>query len=108
MSNKPKIAVIIGSIRPNRKGGDVGKWVAEHQFFDDAFVARNEFFQQFMLPNGLRRIIGTRAAPVDDDVRERLRALVSAQAALPMPRHIGRGIGLPAVSGSQRRLQTPL
>ncbi len=25
--NKPKIAVIIGSIRPNRKGGDVGKWV---------------------------------------------------------------------------------
>lgn len=48
------------------------------------------------------------AAPFDDDVRERLRALVSAQASLPMPRHIGRVIGLPAVSGSQRRLQTPL
>jgi len=52
----------------------VGKWVAEHQFFDDAFVARNEFFQQFMLPNGLRRIIGTRA--FDDGRHE---ALISFQ-----------------------------
>jgi len=27
--NKPKIAVIIGSVRPTRKGGDVGQWVLD-------------------------------------------------------------------------------
>ena len=40
------------------------------------------------------------AAPFDEDVLERVRALASAQALLPMPRHIGRVIGLPATSGS--------
>ncbi|WP_460528959.1 helix-turn-helix transcriptional regulator [Chitinimonas naiadis] len=52
----------------------VGKWVAEHQYFDDGFVSRNDFFQKFMLPNGLRRIIGTRA--FDDGRHE---ALISFQ-----------------------------
>ncbi|MEH6458362.1 helix-turn-helix transcriptional regulator [Chitinimonas sp. JJ19] len=52
----------------------VGEWVAEHQHFDDAFVAKNEFFQRYMLPNGLRRLIGTRA--FDDG---RIEALIGFQ-----------------------------
>ncbi|QDQ28632.1 hypothetical protein FNU76_21005 [Chitinimonas arctica] len=39
----------------------VGEWICEHQHFDDRFVAQNEFFQHYMLPNGLRRVIGARA-----------------------------------------------
>lgn len=44
--------------------------------------------------------LGPHAAPFDDDVLERVSARVSAQASLPMPRHIGRVIGLPVKSGS--------
>lgn len=44
--------------------------------------------------------LGPRAAPFDEDVLERVRALASAQASLPVPRHIGRVIGLPAGSGA--------
>lgn len=41
--------------------------------------------------------LGPRAAPFDEDVLERVGALTSAQASLPVPRHIGRVIGLPPV-----------
>lgn len=44
----------------------VGVWVAEHQYFDDSYVARSEFFQRYMLPNGMRHLIGAR---VFDDGR---------------------------------------
>lgn len=44
--------------------------------------------------------LGPRAAPFDEDVLERVRALASAQAALPVSPYIGRVIGLPARSGT--------
>jgi NAD(P)H-dependent FMN reductase len=50
MSNKPKIAVIIGSIRPNRKGGDVGKWVAEQAKAYGAFDVEIVDLKDYPLP----------------------------------------------------------
>ncbi|MGQ5523702.1 hypothetical protein ACUHMQ_10610 [Chitinimonas sp. PSY-7] len=55
----------------------VGVWVAEHQYFDERFVANNEFFQRYMLPHGLRRMIGAR---VFDDGRNE--ALIAFQRGL--------------------------
>ena len=35
-------------------GGSVGEWRCCHHFFDQNFVDRNEFYQDFLIPNGVR------------------------------------------------------
>jgi DNA-binding CsgD family transcriptional regulator len=38
----------------------VGHWMHSHQLFDDAAVASNPFYQEFMIPHGARHLSGTK------------------------------------------------
>lgn len=71
----------------------VGRWVAEHEHFDDRFVAGDEFFQRYMLPNGMRHIVGTRT--FDDGVTD---GLIGFQ----------RGIGAQAFGAAELELLSRL
>lgn len=56
-------------------------WFACQDHFDDRYVSRSEFFQDFLIPNGLRYMFGTRiASPGCSDV---LAALVRAAGRTP-------------------------
>lgn len=46
----------------------VGKWFHCHEHFDDNFVARNRFYQEFLLPHGGRYLSGTKLLENDDYV----------------------------------------
>lgn len=60
-----------GAIDPRRlavaKAGE-GRWLACHQRFDEAWVRRNEFFQDYLIPGGIRYLLGTRL--VNDGPRD--------------------------------------
>jgi hypothetical protein len=56
-------------------------WVACQDHFNEVYVSRSEFFQDFPIPNGLRYMFGTRIASAGcDDV---LVALVRAAGRTP-------------------------
>lgn len=44
----------------------IGRMVACHQHFDDRFVARSAFYQEFLMPGGWRYAAGGRVAVSDD------------------------------------------
>lgn len=37
----------------------VGKWLVSHQQFDARFVSRDSYYQDFLMPNGVRHLLGT-------------------------------------------------
>ena len=54
-----------GRIDPRREAADkvpVGGVFACQELFDDRFVARNEFYQDFLIPGGLRYMLGSTLA----------------------------------------------
>lgn len=48
--SKPKIAIIVGSIRPNRKGGEIADWVAAQAKAYDAFDVQLVDLKDYPLP----------------------------------------------------------
>jgi len=38
----------------------VGEWLHDHEWFDDAYVARSPFYQEFLIPHGGRYLSGTK------------------------------------------------
>lgn len=42
-----------------------GHWLACHQQFDTRAVGRNEFFQDYLIPNGIRYLVGSRVVRCD-------------------------------------------
>ena len=81
----PRAALVVGH--------EPGRWFHCHEHFDDAFVAANDFYQEFLLPYGLRYISGFRfdtpkgttcifsvsrpvgSRPFDEDERDALQRL---------------------------------
>lgn len=47
-----------------QRSGD-GRWLACHQQFDTRMVGRNEFYQDFLIPNDIRYLLGARIVRCD-------------------------------------------
>ena len=60
-----------GKIDPHLSAGvadPVGHWLVSHQRFDKRFVSRNQYYQEFLIPGGVRHLMGTslvRGAGID-------------------------------------------
>lgn len=55
-------------IDPRRKAvqsRDDGQWLACHRHFDTQVVGRHEFFQDYLIPNGIRYLVGSRVVRCD-------------------------------------------
>lgn len=51
-----------GKIDPHMRAtalAPVGQWLVSHQQFDKRFVSRSEYYQDFLLPNRVRHLMGT-------------------------------------------------
>ena len=51
-----------GRIDPHMRAtalAPVGQWLVSHQQFDERFVTRSEYYQDFLLPNRVRHLMGT-------------------------------------------------
>ena len=51
-----------GKIDPHMRAtttDPVGRWLVSHQHFDDRFVSRSPYYQDFLIPNGVRHLMGT-------------------------------------------------
>jgi DNA-binding CsgD family transcriptional regulator len=74
-------------------------WFACQDHFNERYVSRSEFFQDFLIPNGLRYMFGTRIASAGcDDV---LVALVRAAGRSPFSQHNREDLA--SISGHMQR-----
>lgn len=44
----------------------VGEWILCHEHWDEAFVRRSEFFNDFLIPSGMRYLLGARVGDMDE------------------------------------------
>lgn len=62
-------ALHFGPIDPRQEiaaRAGVGEWIRCHQHFDDAFVRRSEFFNEYLIPYGYRYAMGARLGDTEE------------------------------------------